>query len=231
MPSIMQRLFAPAPPAPAPAPMAPVNQGANPANVANQPSGTAANGPAQPIPLDEFNDLWKDAPVDPKNVDPFSTPLLNMDQTKFNETVSKLNFTDGITQEQVAKAMQDPGEFLKLLNSTAQKAFAASTQLSTNAIEGSHKTNNERINQTLGSKIKAHQVTETRSDNAILNHSAAAPILDSIKQQILAKNPSLSAQQVHAKAEKMLTDLGEGLVQNKQQAATPQHDPYDFSDM
>ncbi len=232
MAGLIERIFSSKPAAtPAPArvePMANQNPGANPANVANQPSGTAANGGVEPIPLDTFKSIW-DTPATDPNGDPFSKPLLTMDPTKFGETVKTMNFTDGITKEAVTAAMSDPDKLLQLINSASQKAFAAATQLSTHAIEGSHKTNNERIQGNLGKQIKAHTVQEIRSDNPILNHAATAPVLDMAKRAILAHEPNLTPQQVQQKAEQYVTDFGSALVGQQQASQAPKHDPYDMS--
>lgn len=227
--SVMQKIFGSPKPAPA---MEVQNPGANPATVTNQPSGTAANAPAvKTLPLDEFKDIWQPTATDP-NADPFSKPLLTHDPAKLSEAVSKMNFMDGVDPGLVTKALAgDAQALIQVVNAAAQKSFAASTQLNSNMLETSFKTNNERVNSTLPKKVREAQINSMQSENPVLNHAAAAPMLDMAKRAISNKNPDLSPAQVQARAEQYISDFAGSLTTQQQTAAKPTGpDPFDFSD-
>lgn len=232
MASLMSRIFSPAP-APVPQGSMPIqNPGANPVSHANQPTGTSANGPAvKTVPLDEFKDIWQPVKAE-DNVDPFSKPLLTHDPVKLREAVGRMNFAEGIDPALLTKALAgDTTALMQAINAASQKAFEASVGLNSSMIEGSFKTNNERVNSTLPKKIREQQVNSTKSDNPVLNHEAASPMLSMAKQAIMAKNPDLNPSQVQARAEQYLLDFAGSLVGQQEASKTPTVDPYDFSSM
>jgi hypothetical protein len=132
MPSIMSRIFGT--PARAEPNLQVRNPAADPAAIVNQPQGSSANGDAKPVlPLDQFADVWKNAPVDPKNPpkDPFADPLLTVDQKALNEAVAKMDFISGIAPELITKATTgDAAAFGTVVNQAIQKALAAQVTLS-----------------------------------------------------------------------------------------------------
>lgn len=225
--SIMSRIFGSGPPQPS---MPIQNPGADPANASQVPNGGAANQPApQPTPLDEFKDIWKTVPAK-EGEDPFSKPILTHDPAKLKEAVGKMNFMDGVAPELLTKALAGDAQALtQVINTAVQKSFEAGVGLQTSMIEGSFKTNNERVNSTLPKRIREQQIDSTKSTNPILNHEATAPMLDMAKRAIMNQNPGLNASEVQARAELYITNFGESLQGQKQADATPKYDPYDFS--
>lgn len=227
--SIMQRIFGSGPAAPS---MSVQNPGANPAVAKLIPNGQAANAPAvKTIPLDDFKDIWQPNKVDP-DADPFSKPILTHDPAKLKEAVSKMNFMENVPSELLTRALAgDAAALSQVVNTAVQKSFEASIGVNSSMIEGGFKTNNDRVNSTLPKKIKEQQVNSMQSDNPVLNHAAAAPMLDMAKRAIMAKNPDLSAAQVQARAEQYITDFAGSLAGQQEATRAAAPDPYDFSNM
>ena len=211
--------------------MAQQNPGASHQVTKQLPDNASLPTDKESSPLDAFKEIWQ--PNDPKNTpaDPLAAPILTHDPQKLQQAVAGMNFTQGLTAEQVQKAMQDPAEFLKVINSTAQRAFAAAAELSVNTTEHAVKANNQRYDQTLTTKVRDANLQSTRSQNPILNHEAVSPVLETMRRGIAAKNPSMPAHEVQARAEEMFGTMSEQFMNNKQRSAQPsnQSDPYDFS--
>lgn len=228
MASIMQRIFGSQPQQT----MAVQQPAANPAVIAKQPTEQSANGPAEPVSpqLDPFKDIWQTPATDP-NSDPFSTPLLTVDPQKIQEAVGKMDFLSGMPNDLLTKATSgDAGAFTQVVNTAIQKALAAQVQLSTQMTEGAITKNNERHLTALPGRIREAQVKDVRSSNPVLNHPAAAPMLDSLKRNIMQRQPKLSPIEVHQQAEDMLTAFGSALTGEQQQKEKPTgRDPSDFS--
>ncbi len=204
---------------------------ANPAVIAKLPDGVSGNGP--PLPLDSYKDVWKTPTPDPNApADPFASPLIpGLDPTKINEAVSKMDFLSGLPADMLTKATSgDAAAFSQVVNTAIQKALAAQVQLTGQMVEGATTKNNDRLNSTISQRIRETQTKDLRSSNPVLNHPAAAPMLDTLKRQMMTREPNLSPVEVQSRAEEMLSTFASSLVENKQQAEAPkQRDPSDFS--
>lgn len=212
-----------------------LNPAANPAYVPpnNQSNPTT---PPEPIsPLDAFKDLWKTTTPNGKApTDPFAQPLLNADPAKLAEATSKLNFSSAVPEDVLKKALAgDHTALAQAINIAAQQAFLASSTLSTQMVEGATKTNNGRMDSVLEAKFKNYLVNNERSENPVLQHASAAPMLDLAKRQLLTQHPDKSPQEIQAMAENYLVSFGQELMGQKQKneakAANPGPDGFDFS--
>jgi hypothetical protein len=161
--------------------------------------------------LDSFTSLWQNDPNAAPPVDPLAAPLFNSDPGKIAQAAGKMNFTQGITAQQIQEAMADPAKFLEVINRVGQQAVAAATQVSTASIEQAHARNNERFSAALPARIRATQLSEMQSENTVLQHPAAQPLLHVVRAQIAAKEPTLTAAQVQHKAEQYLTGFASQL--------------------
>lgn len=217
------------------------NKQMNPAspNALPVPSNGTANPNVDPSPissLEPFKDLWKTpttADGKPKP-DPFAQPLLNNDPVKFAEATKQLNFAGSIPDDLVKKALAgDIGSLKEAINLAAQTAFQASSQLNTSLIESASQTNNKRVDSVLENKFREFLVKQERSDNPVLNHSSAAPMLDLAKRQLLSQHPDKSPTEIHKMAEQYLTSFASSITGEAQareatvNGAKP--DPFDFS--
>ena len=195
-------------------PFDPANPGADPNNVAggNLP-GTKVNPNDTGSPLDAFSDIFK---MDDNNqqTDPLSQRLLELDPKKFGETVSKMDFTRSLNPELVQKALGgDTQAFNSVLNSAFQSSFAASTQMIVGIMEQAFAKNNGRFSSTLDGKFKNFQLNSTAPTNKALNHPAAKPVLQALRQQIAnsTAGKNLSATEINQKAEEYFLAMGKAM--------------------
>jgi hypothetical protein len=220
-----QQVAAPVTPAPgAPtnqpvvAPLAQVNPGADP-NVAL--SQQQQQGPANP--MEALAKLWE---TDPKAVvptDPLAAPLFNTDPAKILQSASKVDFLKNIPQDLMAKVMagNDPAALMQLINTVSQQSLAAAVQLNAATVENATSRNNQRMLEALPAQFKSLMLSQSQAENPSLNHPAAQPFIKMVRQQIAAKDPTLTPAQINAQAEKVLTDFA-GVIsaptQEQQQA-------------
>lgn len=220
--------------APAPAqPMAQNNPGADPATV--PPAGSANPTPAEPAnPLDNFAKIWE-TPQGQSSADPFATPLLNSDPTQIQAAAGKMNFTQGIPQDAITKALSgDVPSFLAVINKAVQNATAVNAQLSTQTVERAISANNNRVFQALPNKVRDVQLAGLTPENPALSHPAAQPVLNMLRAQVAANNPGMSAVAVNQQVEQFFSTFASALqapAAQAAQAAQAAKDPdsYDWS--
>lgn len=196
------------------------NPGANPA--ATPPAGTSQpTTPAAPAPnpLDEMKALWQTDPNAKPPVDPLSTPMLNSDPNKIREAAGKIDFMSAVPQDMMQRALQgnDPKALFEVMNAVSQQTLAMATQLSAASAEASARTATQRMLDALPGKVKDVQLRESRPENPILQHEAAQPLLDLARNQLRAKNPGMSVQDINSKVEAMFTSFAESMVGQKKQ--------------
>lgn len=208
-------------------PMQQNQPGANSSAIAQIPSGATGNGNPNPVdpsvpisPLDQYKEIWN-TPV-PKDgqqpVDPFATPLLSTDPTKLQEAARKMNFAQGIDPALLQKATSgDSQALLQAINQASQNAFLAASTLTTQVTEGAVTANNKRVDSVLENKFKEYLVQQQRSENPVLQHPAAAPMLDLAKKQLMQAHPDKSPTEIHKMAEGFLSDFASTITGNAKQ--------------
>lgn len=203
------------------------NQQPNPAGGTGAPgSGSGADNNADPTkgqgsPLDTFKDIFTikqnvDANGNPVQVvDPLSQPLVNPDPEQMKAAVAKMNFAGSVTPELAQKALQgDVQSLMQMLNSVGQNAFLAAMSAQGPIINSAFRTNNERFSAALPDHVRNVQIKQAVPENPVLKHAAAAPILEAVKAQVAATNPSLSPTEVARHAENYFNVLAQDMVNN-----------------
>ena len=223
-------LFQPRPqgaPAPAPAPQQP--QGTPGSSMQQQNPGAGqvpATAPQEPSsPLDAFKDLWKtDASGANTPSDPFSQPLFQTDPSKILEAANKADFISQVPQELMQKAMsgQDPQAFMEVINKVAQQSLALSLQLNTATIEQAGTRIGDRYKKDLPNRFKELQVNSTAPQNQVLQHPAAQPMLQSLRDQIRKNNPDMPPDQITKQAEEFLTTFASQLAGSGKESTSSQ---------
>lgn len=157
--------------------------------------------------LAEMQKVWQTPttadgkPLTPQ-ADPLSQQLFNFDPKQVNEAAAKLDFTSGINPELAGKALGgDATALLDLINQSVQKAFVASTLNTGNLLNDGFTRHGKNIDAALPTRLRNHAVATSASEDPVLSHPAVAPMVNSMKLMIAAKDPSLTPQQVQEQAE------------------------------
>jgi hypothetical protein len=110
---------------------------------------------------------------------------------------------------------------MQVLNSVAQRTLATATQLNAATIEQATTRNNARITQALPTRMKDIQLQTMQSENPVLQHPASQPFLNLVRSQVKMKNPGMSAADINAQAERVLTGFASQLSSPAQADGSP----------
>lgn len=150
-------------------------------------------------PLLKFESLWQpNVDKDGKPVqsnDPNNQPYLpQLDSKKFDGMVNGMDFTRGIDAESW-KAVGEGGEkaieaVAKIMNHVGRQAFRNSFQASNKLAEAGFGNARERFVGDIPNHVRDIVVdNELSADNPIMKNPAFAPLVNTVKQQYLAKFP------------------------------------------
>lgn len=206
---------------PAETPAQPGNLPAAP-NVNSQASpGTAANGvvPAQPAatdtnvsPLDQFKDLWD--PIN-KEGDSSNTPVA-LDPAKVSEAMGKADFSNLITQENLA-AISQGGEgaakaFVDTINAVSRQSMTQSTLIADKMLEQAISKMEAKQQTSLQEQLKKHSLGEKlTTSNPVFSDPAIKPVIEAVQSQLAAKYPSASAAELATMAQNFVTTMASSL--------------------
>lgn len=251
--SIMDKLFGaikPQQPAPAqqpnnpvatPAPATPATPGNIPAQqnnpaAANNPTVPAASVAAtaeQPQGLDKYKDLFTPDP-NAKSNEPTS-PFAGVTPEAIQQIAGKTDFSKVVTPDMMAKISAGGQEaaqaMIEAMNAVAQMTYAQSAQASIKLAETAVSSQREELLAQLPTLIKQQTVTETlRTSNPIFNNPAAAPMLNMLKDNLQAKNPTASAAEIQQMAQEYLGTFAEAIKPAQPQQQSQANKGTDFSD-
>lgn len=209
---------APAPAAPAPAPVAPPA----PAPAPVDPNAQALSA------LDSFKSFWHnpttaDGKPAPLPADPLAQPLFNLDPAKVMESANKMDFMAGVDPAKIQTALQgDVAAFADVINGAVRNAVAGVTINQGNTLNQALIANNQRVASTLPTHIKKVQLMDQPSDNPVFEHEAVQPLVNTLKQFALAKNPQASASEINAQISGLLAGLGKAIHETSPEAVKQQ---------
>lgn len=198
-----------------------------PAPVTTAPAVPAApEVPAAPVsPLDQFKVMWETprnadgTPMAP-STDTLSQPLFNFDPAKVADTASKMNFAGAIPQETITKALSgDATAFAEAINKAVQTAVVGMTMNQGQLINQAVVANNQRLTAEIPTHIKKAQVLESTAENPVFSHPAAQPLVNSLKQMALARNPGASAAEINKQVSDYLVGFSAALTESSKPAA------------
>lgn len=196
-------------------PVNPVNPGADLEKMVKGANNLGTEGTGgSGSPLDAFTDFFKIDPNNQQPQDPLSQKLLEVDPAKLSASISKMDFTRNLDPALVTQALQgDTAAFGKVLNQAFQGSFAASMQMMAGVMEQAFSKNNGRFNSVLEGKFKDFQINSASPQNKLLNHPAAKPVLQALRQQIAnsATGRGLSPADINQKAEEYFLAMGDAL--------------------
>lgn len=163
----------------------------------NKPNGSS--------PLEPFADLWKDDATSR----PEKKSLLGIDTKKISENAKKLNYSQLVPPELSAKALSgDANAFNEILNTVGQAGFANSMSASVALIERGAEAMHARFLENLPAEVRKHIVSDASlAANPKLNHPSVKPLLSAVQQQIQAKFPDATTQEVNKMATQYMSEV------------------------
>lgn len=173
------------------------------------PGTTDITSPVAKSGLDQFAELFNTVP--PKDGEG-PQPLFNVSIEKIRENAAKQNFAANMTPERIQKmaagGAEGVAEMMAVINEVAQNAYAHSTLTATRLIEGGLEKGGYAKLDDVKSNIRQSAVDVTlRDSNPIFSHPATAPILETMKSNLLQKFPNASPTEIAAMANQYLTEF------------------------
>lgn len=168
------------------------------------PNGVVPTQPvAEPTPLSEleakYKDIWTPVKVegDPNLADSFKA----LDPAKVMETAKTMDFSRAVTPELMAKVAaggQDAVAALgQIINGLGQTVSGQQTVVAGKLIEQALEAQRADIMRQLPTLVRQHAVGDSLQGlNPALSNPALAPMVDAMKAQAIAKNPTASAAEI-----------------------------------
>lgn len=222
----------PAEPAPAPAatPAQPGNLPDKPPVDPTKVEGKNNPDPSTPnSPLDQFSTLWETDPNKEGDV-----PPAQLDPAKVQEAMQKADFSNLITQENLA-AITAGGEgaakaFIESLNAVARQSLTQSTLITNKMIEQAVAKAQAEQQAKLPELLKKQNLSETLSDsNPIFKNPAVKPVIEALQTQLAVKYPNASTKELADMANKYVIAMGESFVPKQQKDTTKGNEDVDWS--
>ena len=175
-------------------------------------------------PLDPFKDVWQNGNTQPQ-ADPFSAPLFNTDPSKILAAASQQDFLRNVPPELKQKAMSGDSEaMMQIINFSTQQALALGLQLQTATTEQAGQFLGQRFQQAFPQLYKKHAVNSQAPKNAALEHPAMAPMVNMMRERLVASNPDKRPEEIQAMVEQYFAGVSEaftGGLPNQTQNAEP----------
>lgn len=146
-------------------------------------------------PLDGFKDLFTiDTSKQSVNSDGIN---FNLDRSQLAESVKLIDIKSAINPELATKALGgDVEAFMQVISDAAHKIVLEGTVANTAILDTALRTTNKQNEKTLQDRFRSFQATENLLQNPQFNHPAIAPIVDSIRTTVQAKNPGASSEEI-----------------------------------
>lgn len=203
-------------------------------------------------PMLKFDSLWhpnmdKDGkPIQEQNTNT-ETYLPQLDEKKFGESVSKMNFVGQIADTDMA-AIVAGGEgaakaLVRIINGASQKAFSVAMSGSRRLTEQGFVNAAGRITADIPNHVRDSIATNGLSENiTIMDNPAFAPMVQGVKDRFLSKFPKASPKQVQTAVKQYFDAFAQELTkgntppvkqgtnQDKLRKGSPDADFYDWID-
>lgn len=172
-------------------------------------------------PLANYQDLWNlgDKAANTDSV----TPTLAFDQEKLLAVARNQDFTKSVDPAVLQKIQGgDHGALIALINDVGQRSFATALGMSAQVTQKALETQaTNLIEKKLPEMVRNLAIQQTtRQDNPLMTNPAAAPIVQAIEQQVIAKYPQATAQEVKDHVSAIFGDIAQLVV--KQSGGTIQ---------
>lgn len=192
-----------------------------PGHTPAQPAQTVqvvAAAPADPAEvkkeptLDSQAELFKPADTDYKAPDFDPSQLFKVDPAEMQAALGKLNFMDGITNEQL-QTIQAGGDgatqaLLAIVNQTGQKALGMSMQTTQKMIESALAKSVSSVDQRFEHLNKTERFTAAiKEANPALASQGAAFMVESLRDAMMKKFPNATTAEIKDKVGEFMTQF------------------------
>ena len=197
------------------------------------PAQTEPQVPAANVsPLDSFKDLWQNNPEAAKNSAPSFDPAtqFQLDPAKLRETTAQVDFAKNIPAQDL-QAIAQGGEAAvaalgNILNTSLREALNTSLMASAGMMQQGFTQAIPAMDSRITKQVTARQVSSQLQElNPMLNHPAAAPILEAVKERLIQQNPNASSREIADMAVEFVNNFASVAQKPQSQQAAGQNAP------
>lgn len=177
-------------------------------NQIQQPQGNQQqNQNTPPEKLDSFKEIWDTTPANGDTGK--SKPYSSYDRAKFKDKVKTLDFARTLDPAVVQKALSgDVNSFSQVINQAVQGALAMSVDASHSFTEAGFSSAESRFFERIPGELKKHTAFDSSlSANPKMNHPAIKPMVGLVQNQLQAKFPDASAQEIQTMTSEYFTEV------------------------
>lgn len=189
------------------------------------PPGTDTEAPNPNAGLDNFVDLWKNAPVDPNAPVDDGTVFGKVNGDDLRKAASNMDFTKSVPAELQARIAAGGEDGVKAsmeaMAHVSRETYAQASFATTKLIEQAIAKNNAKLESKLPSALRNHNTESLIKENAVLSHPAAAPMVAGLVDQFQVKYPNASPAEIKQHAEAYFTQFAQSLLTSQQAATNP----------
>lgn len=172
-------------------------------------------------PLDQFKDIWE-----PVKTEGEEQPPIVLDAAKVQEAMSKADFSNVMTKENLSAIAQGGEEamqaFQESMNAVARQVMTQSTLISNKMIEQAISKAEKTQSANLAKLLKQQSLKENLADsNPLFKDPAIKPVIEAVQTQLAAKYPDATTSELAKMATDFVTVMGE---QFSPKPATPSKD-------
>lgn len=197
-----------------------------------QDDGTGAPAGGTDDPLAGLRALWQT----PENKQEQATPqqLFAVDPAKLAGAVKQTNFAASISEDTLKAALAgDAGALAQAINTASQNAFHAAMLAVPGMVEPAVRTAQQQVRAEAPALFRNLQLQNTRSENSVLNDPAISPVVEALKSQAAAHNPTATPQEIMALVEQQMAAFGSALAPqpaagSNGNGSTPPQEDYSF---
>lgn len=204
----------------------PAGAAANPTNPGNTNAITNQTLPGNPAaipppaqgdksPLANFADLWKTPDNAGQGSQPTLVPQFNLDPKGLSDAAAKVNFTVGMDQALVVKALGGDAEaFNTVLNEAVRRGFISAVTASGELVKNSFGSAEGILRKdVLPTALRQHNISQAvDAKNPIFSDPTVSPMLDLLKTQLMTKYTTASAEEIATTAESYLAQMSSKIV-------------------
>lgn len=181
------------------------NGNANSANPQQQESTTTPN------PLDNYSAMLDNGTKAEDNTP--KAPVFELDPTRLNEVASNLNFSDGIPQDLMQKALTgDTQSLMEVINGVARNAYTNSLNHAAALTDTHVKQSLDYQQQNLGSAVKTELTSNELSSNPAMANPLVKSQLTQIAQQMSKAYPDAPPAEIAKMSQQYLQDMAQVVV-------------------
>lgn len=181
---------------------------ATPAPVGSQPTAIPPAAEGDKSPLANYDKLWETPKIEgtpsPKLGEGF-----NFDPSKLAEAAKSLDFVKVIPPEVMALASKgDAAALAQVVNLAGQAGFAQSATVAGKLVETAMAKFTDQFNANLPQMIRDRTAQSMSGENPAYKDPAVAPIIEQVRNQLLARHPNATPQDIKEHTDAYLAGLG-----------------------